>query len=330
MEEASVPWLWRAAPTLPAEEIALRNALARLQRAGGEGTSCRFGAMTFTPRLSDPLAGYALRLELEGAAGALAVYAECTSLHPEFSLDTLEALRDTGADLRELLDWGASVWIDALEQLTGCAFRLAGVAIGVEPPGHGVAFSARSHDGRTVHLVLAGPALRMLGTLEARGRTRRTQPWMRVPVARVLRLKALSRAELRRLEPGAAVDLLESEPVCVIGTGNQRKELKVRELDDDNLEILGESHAHGVRDASHPLWSMDDLTLDLDVVLSRESLTVEEAGALCVGSVLPLKSAGRGEQVTLFCQGLPVARGRLVRTEDRLAVLITHGRSTAS
>lgn len=330
MEEAFASWLWRTATVLSGEEIALRNALARLQSRSDAGEPCWFGEHGFMLSLGEPLASYALRLELDGPAGRLTACVECASLHPEYSVDTLEALRETGADLRELVDWSASTWIEALEQLTGCTFRLADVAVGVPPLAAGVAFSARSHDRRMAHLMLAGPAVRMLGALGTAGRVRRTQPWMRIPLARVQRLKALSQAELRLLAPGAAVDLLDSEPMCVIGHGDQRKELTVRELNEEEVEIFGEIHAQGVRDAGHPLWSMDDITLDLDVVLARESLAVDEAAALCVGSVLPLKAACRGEQVSLYCQGLLIARGRLVRTDDRLAVLITHCRGNGA
>lgn len=330
MEEAFSAPVWAGVPELSRGEMALRNALARVQRAGREGEWCRFGEHAFRLVLDEPLARYAVRLDFGSALGRLTVHVECAALHPEYAADTLQALRESGSDLRGLLDWAASPWIEPLEALTGCAFGLEDVVVAPERPPAGVACRLRFPGGQVAHAVLAGPALDMLGSEPASGE-RRVLPWMRVPVARVMRLRAVTRAELRRLAPGAAIDLRQSEPACLVGEGKRQKELRVRDASDDSVEILGEAGPAGIpREAHHPLWSIDDITVDLDVVLSREALTVDEASALCVGSVLPLKAAERGEQVSLFCQGLPVARGRLIRVEGRLAVLVTHCRGAGS
>ena len=116
MEAAFAPSPWRGLAELPAQEVALRNALARLQEAGPGRPSCQFGGIAFEIRLGDPLARYALRLDFDSAMGRLTVYAECASFHPEYAIETLEALRDNGAELRELLDWGLSSWAESLAQ----------------------------------------------------------------------------------------------------------------------------------------------------------------------------------------------------------------------
>jgi type III secretion protein Q len=326
---APAPPVWSGLPALSGADAAMRQALAPIQRACEEGEWYRLGELEFALSIEEPLAMYAVRLDFDSGFGRLIVHAECAALLPEYSADTLQALRDGGSDVRALLDWAVSPWIEPLERALGCAFRLDAFAIAVAPPSGGVACAIRTPEGRVAHVALSGPVLAVLGKrLSGHGR-RRVQPWMRIPLARVLRLKAVSRAELRRLAPGAAIDLRDGEPVCVAGDGNQRKEWMVRELDDDNVEILGEAErpgaAHGA--AGHHLWSTEELTLDVDVVLSREALNVEEASALCVGSVLRLKAAGPGEQVSLYCQGLPIAKGRLVRVDDGLAVLVTHCRN---
>ncbi|RMF72069.1 MAG: FliM/FliN family flagellar motor switch protein [Acidobacteria bacterium] len=65
-----------------------------------------------------------------------------------------------------------------------------------------------------------------------------------------------------------------------------------------------------------PLSGLDALELPVEVRLGEHRATLEDVLALREGDAVPVGNA-EGEQVTLFVQGRPYARGDLVVVEGR-------------
>ena len=75
-------------------------------------------------------------------------------------------------------------------------------------------------------------------------------------------------------------------------------------------------------DGGEGLVNLKSLTFDVDVVLCRRSLSLDETERLREGIVLELDRAWDGRQVTLVSGGAAFARGVIVRVEDRMGVKI--------
>lgn len=322
MNRSALP-CWNALPRLSRPVARMRTLAARMLDGAGDRWHERHG-LAYQLELETPLERYSVYVVLDGCMGRIDLWLECGAIMPQLSPDLLEASgpADGHADA---LEWLLMPWLDELESMSGCPLRIERVAFREAPPRADLlAVSACLEDGRRAHLGISGSALSVVADAFTPA-GRKPPPWCRVEVSWLLRLPALSIHEMRALTHGALLRAQPNHLQLQIGSGGIR--MAAHWTNDDRVEVEGRVNTSASGSAgwgtSQALVSLDELTFDIDIVLSTQQLTVEQLGGICKGAVLPLAPACDGQRVALIHHGVTFARGELAYVEDEMVVMIT-------
>jgi len=281
--------------------------------------------MAYQLRPGQALACYPIHITLEGAAGMLGIGIDCASIRPEVSLEVVEAISPE-EQRGEVLEWLLMPWLEALETFTGCQWRICKVELRQEPVwSEAIAVDVRLTDGRRAHLALSGDGLDLLAR-SCTPAVRKPPPWCRIDVAWMLALPALSLHEMRHITVGALVRLRPSVLQLQLQTVNGNKRMSAHWMDDDQVQIGGPVDERNGLPAAFsneaPLVSLEELSFEVDVVLTTERFTVDEVAGLCKDAVIPLAQPVDGQNVALVHRGMVFARGELAYVEDEMVVVI--------
>jgi len=310
-------------PRVPSGVAHLRNFFAR-QDQGSSNSWYKRRGLCFQLSIEDPLCDYSVCIFLDGGMGMIAFGLECGAVVPEVSLDIIQAI-DPAEARREALEWLLMPWLEDLEHLLGCEVRIDKVALRLAPPPvEALPLLVCLDDGRKAHVVLWGEGL---GALAPRCTLVEVPlpEWCSIEVTWLLSVPSLSMHEMRAMQRGALLRA-KGENLHVL-IGNKGVRMAAHWNDDGNVEIdhrINQSHS-GRTDwsATQALVTVDELTFDIDVVLSTEHMTVKQLGGLCKGAILPLAPPSDGQRVALVHRGVMVARGELAYVEEEMVVMIT-------
>jgi flagellar motor switch/type III secretory pathway protein FliN len=270
---------------------------------------------------AEPLPTYPLWLTLHSALGTLKFGLDAATLFPEINGEVIGSFA-TDEDRREALEWLLMPWLDGFEALTGCECRIAATSVEPAAPSpDSAAFRVVLRGGRMAHAIVSGSALDYL--VDAMGVPLPPPPaWCRVVMTWALRVEALSPAEMSALTQGAMLLLRAARLQASTNKGVLR--MQAHWQDDDTAALDGVAETRTA--VGEALVDIDELSFDIDVVLARESLTLNQVRELCKGAVLPLAKPVDGQQVSLACNGRAFARGHIVYVADSMAVMITECR----
>lgn len=314
---------WQNLPRVARTTLALRNVLAR--HHAGPGRCHEHDGIAYQVCPGQALACYPIHITLEGAAGMMGIGIDCASIRPEVSLDVIEAI-STEEQRREALEWLLMPWLEALETFTGCQWRICQVDLRQEPEwSEAIAVDVRLTDGRRAYLALSGNGLDLLAR-SCRPSVRKPPPWCRIDAAWLLALPALSLHEMRHITAGALVRIRPSVLQLQLRMVNGNKRMSAHWIDDEQVQIGGRvDEGNGLPAAfsnEAPLVSLEELSFEVDVVLTTQRFTVDEVAGLCKDAVIPLAQPVDGQNVALVHRGMVFARGELAYLEDEMVVVI--------
>lgn len=319
---APVLTCWKHLPRLSPAVASMRDVAARMIHAAPDRWHERHG-LTFELELAKPLARYSVCVVVDGCMGAIELWLECGSVLPEVSFDVLDAVMPAAGRIG-VLEWLLMPWLEDLESTIGCEVRMQSVALQKPPPADLLAVSARLEDGRRANLAVSGPGLAAIA--RACPPSAPSLPaWCRVEVSWLLSISALSILEMRMLTRGALLRTRPNTLQAQIESGGIR--MAAHWTDNGSVEIDGRvdpsAPGSGGCARTQPLVTLDELSFDIDIVLSTQRLTVEQLGGMCKGAVVPLAAPFDGQRVVLVHRGVTFARGELAHVEDEMVVMIT-------